>query len=164
MTRAGLAWVGTGLSAALMVSSPGVSVADEPEAEEVGPYPGTVSWQTDYSVRDLVTRLQRAAEANGLTVVATAGATARDGGAPANQVLLLTRNEDAIKVVQADTLAGMEMPIRIFVLEGAKHHASVIYRTPSSIFALYDNPKLDALAADLDQVFAKLVDDAIGAG
>ena len=32
----------------------------------------------------------------------------------------------------------------------------------AGFFALYDNPKLDDLAAELDQIFAKIIDDAIG--
>ena len=56
----------------------------------------------------------------------------------------------------------MEAPIRFYVTERAGGKASVTYRTPSSILALYGNPKLDTLAAELDQLFAKIVDDAIG--
>jgi uncharacterized protein (DUF302 family) len=113
-------------------------------------------------MRDLTVRLQRAAEANGLSVVATSGATSRDGSVTPNLVMLITRNEDASEIVKIDSIAGMELPIRVYLLEQADHHVSVIYRTPSSIFALYDNPKLDAIAGKMDEVFAKMVDEALG--
>jgi len=136
--------------------------AAESEAEDVGPYPGTLLWHTDFGFRELVSRLQRAVTANGLTLVATSGADARAGTIPANLVMLVTRNDIAVQIVEANSLAGLELPIRIYVTEDAGRHASIIYRTPSSIFALYDNPKLDSIAADLDQIFAKTIDDAIG--
>ena len=50
---------------------------------------------------------------------------------------------------------------RLYVTAGPDKKAAVTYRTPTSIFALYDNPKLDELAAEMDQVFAKIIDDAI---
>jgi uncharacterized protein (DUF302 family) len=148
------------LAGSLLVPQP--VKAAEAEAEDVGPYPGTLSWHTEFGFRELVTRLQRAVTANGLTLVATSSADARAGQIPANLVLLVTRNDLAVQIVEANGLAGSELPIRIYVTEDSGRHASIIYRTPSSIFALYDNPKLDSIAADLDQIFAKTVDDAIG--
>ncbi len=141
---------------------PSTSIAADIESEEVGPYPGTVAWPSSFGMRDLTVRLQRAAEANGLSVVATSGATSRDGSVTPNLVMLITRNEDASEIVKIDSIAGMELPIRVYLLEQADHHVSVIYRTPSSIFALYDNPKLDAIAGKMDEVFAKMVDEALG--
>jgi uncharacterized protein (DUF302 family) len=135
--------------------------AQDSDAEFVGPYPGTISWQTDYSFHDLVGRLQKSVAANGMTVLATSSATVRGGGIPDNAVLLVFRNDYAVRMVQASALAGMEAPIRLYVTAGPDKKATIIYRTPTSIFALYDNPKLDELAAEMDQIFAKIVDDAI---
>jgi uncharacterized protein (DUF302 family) len=135
--------------------------ADESEAEFVGPYPGTVSWQTDYAFHELVGRLQKSVTNNGMTLIATSSAVQRGGGIPENAVLLVFRNDYAVRMVQANVLAGMETPIRLYVTANADKKATITYRTPTSIFALYDNPKLDDLAAELDQVFAKIIDDAI---
>ncbi len=167
MQRRVLARAGLAMAAALLLTPRPARAADadnDNDAEEVGPYPGTVSWHTDYGFRDLVGRLKRAIGENGLTLVATAGAEAHGGKPPANMVLLVTRADLAEEVVEADSLAGMELPIRLYVIEDEHRKASVIYRTPSSIFALYDNVRLDGLASDLDQVFAKTVDEAIGGG
>ena len=66
------------------------------------------------------------------------------------------------RILKANQLAGMEMPIRLYVIDNGNRTAAVIYRAPSSIFALYDSPELDRIAGELDQIFAKIVDDAIG--
>jgi uncharacterized protein (DUF302 family) len=136
--------------------------AEEGEPEFVGPYPGTISWPTDYSFHELVGRLQKSVAANGMTVLAVTTAQHRAVPIPANAILMVFRNDYAARIIEANVLAGMEAPIRLYVTEGPNRKASVTYRTPSSILALYDNPKLDELAAELDQVFAKIVDDAIG--
>ena len=135
--------------------------AQDGDPEFVGPYPGTLSWQTDYNFHDLVGRLQKSVAANGMTVIATVSAVGRGGSVPDNAILLVFRNDYATRMVQANALSGMEAPIRLYVTAGPDKKAAITYRTPTSIFALYDNPKLDELAAELDQVFAKIIDDAI---
>jgi uncharacterized protein (DUF302 family) len=148
------------IALALAAATPAVR-AEESEAEFVGPYPGTVSWQTDYSFHELVGRLQKSVVANGMTVVATTSAIGHGGAVPDNAVLQVFRNDFAVRMVQANVLSGMEAPIRLYVTAGTDRKAAITYRTPTSIFALYDNPKLDVLAAELDQLFAKIIDDAI---
>jgi uncharacterized protein (DUF302 family) len=135
--------------------------AQESEAEAVGPYPGTVSWQTDYSFHELMGRLQKSVTANGMTLVATTGAAGHGTQIPENAVLMVSRNDYALRMIEANLLSGMETPIRLYVTAGINKKATITYRTPTSIFALYDNPKLDDLAAELDQIFAKIIDDAI---
>jgi uncharacterized protein (DUF302 family) len=134
--------------------------ADEDEPESVGPYPGTVSLATSYPLGDTVRRLEKSVRANGLTLVQTV----RSGGHGATDVAVLLVSSSDIwgRVLKANQLAGMELPIRIYVTAAGNRGSAVIYRAPSSIFALYDTPELDHIAADLDQVFAKVVDDAIG--
>jgi uncharacterized protein (DUF302 family) len=162
-TRARLAaTLGVILLAVLAFALPHHRVqAEENEAEFVGPYPGTVSWQTDYSFHELVGRLQKSVAANGMTLVTTTSAAPHGAPIPDNAVLMVSRNDFAVRILQANVLSGMETPIRLYVTAGENRKAAVTYRTPTSIFALYDNPKLDELAAELDQIFAKIIDDAI---
>lgn len=134
--------------------------ADEDEPESVGPYPGTISLQTGYTLGDAVRRLEKSVRANGLTLVATVASGGR--GPTGATVLLISSSDYWGRILKANQLAGMEMPIRLYVMDNGNRTSAVIYRTPSSIFALYDMPELDRLAGELDQVFAKLVDDAIG--
>jgi uncharacterized protein (DUF302 family) len=145
----------------LVLVGPGLADAREIDAQEVGPYPGTLSWQTDYGFRELIGRLQRAITSNGLDVVAVSEIEPTDHEVPANTVFLVTQRDAAERILRADSLAAMEIPIKIYVTDGPNHHAVVIYRTPTSIFALYDNKELDAIAGELDQVFAKIIDDSV---
>jgi uncharacterized protein (DUF302 family) len=57
--------------------------------------------------------------------------------------------------------AGIEAPIRIYVTESANGKVTVTYRSPTSIFAPYENAELDALARELDLVFSRIVNEAI---
>jgi uncharacterized protein (DUF302 family) len=133
----------------------------ETEAEAVGPYPGTVSWQSDYSFHELVGRLQKSIAVNGMTLVATTSAMGHGSQIPDNTILMVSRNDYALRMIEANILSGVETPIRLYVTAGINKKANITYRTPTSIFALYDNPKLDELAAELDQIFAKIIDDAL---
>ena len=163
----GLKAVGRRLALALMLVAcatatlaPARALADEDEPESVGPYPGTVSWSTAYPLGDAVRRLEKAVRSNGLTLVQT---VASGGRGPAGVAVLLVSSADYWgRILKANQLAGMEVPIRLYVADTGNRTSAVIYRAPSSIFALYDTPELDRIAAELDQVFAKVVDDAIG--
>ena len=134
--------------------------ADEGEPEAVGPYPGTVSLASSYALADAVRRLEKAVRANGLTLVQTVNSGGR--GQTGVSVILVSSSDYWGRILKLNQLAGMEMPIRIYVTDTGNRTSAVIYRAPSSIFALYDSPELDRIAIDLDQIFAKIVDDAIG--
>ncbi|GGF09395.1 hypothetical protein GCM10011611_13590 [Aliidongia dinghuensis] len=136
------------------------ALADESEPESVGPYPGTISLQTGYPQADTVRRLEKSVRANGLTLVATVNSGGR--GQTGASVILVSSGDYWGRILRVDQLAGMEMPIRLYVVDNGNRTSAVVYRTPSSIFALYDMPELDRLAGELDQVFAKVIDDAVG--
>jgi len=145
---------------ALAMGSVSAARADEDEPEAVGPYPGTVSLGSSYAQADAVRRLEQAVRANGLTLVQTINS---GGQGPASVSVILVSSSDYWgRILKVNQLAGMEMPIRIYVTDTGNKSSAVVYRAPSSIFALYDSPELDRIAAELDQVFAKIVDDAIG--
>jgi uncharacterized protein (DUF302 family) len=154
--RLALALVVLAMATASMTSAH----ADEDEPEAVGPYPGTVSLASSYSLADAVRRLEKAVRANGLTLVQTVNSGGR--GQTGVSVLLVSSSDYWGRILKLNQLAGMEMPIRIYVTDTGNRTSAVIYRAPSSIFALYDSPELDRIAIDLDQTFAKIVDDAIG--
>lgn len=134
--------------------------ADESEPEAVGPYPGTVSLASSYALTEAVRRVEKAVRANGLTLVQTVNSGGR--GQTGVSVILVSSSDYWGRILKLNQLAGMEMPIRIYVTDTGNRTSAVIYRAPSSIFALYDSPELDRIAIDLDQIFAKIVDDAIG--
>lgn len=128
------------------------------------PYPGTRTMTTSYSFPVLLERLHKAVTDHGMAVVAeasaSAGAAKRGVKIPGNAVVMVFRNDFAVRMLQASVPAGIEAPLRIYVTENTNGTASITYRTPTAVFAPYGNAKLDALAKELDPIFAKIVQEA----
>lgn len=99
----------------------------------------------------------------GLVAQASASKAAASKGIqiPGNAVLMVFRPDFAVRMLKASVSAGIEAPLRIYVTENADGTASVSYRTPSVVFAPYRNGELDAIAKELDPIFARIVSDAL---
>jgi len=91
---------------------------------------------------------QRAAGGRGVTI-------------KGNQVLMVFRNDFAVRLLAADPVAGFEAPIRIYVYENADGSGTITYSPPSAIFAAYTNPEVQKVAAELDPIFKAIVDQAL---
>jgi uncharacterized protein (DUF302 family) len=129
---------------------------------------GTVTVKTRHGYAALVARVERAVEANGMAVVASAsasrGAATRGVTIPGNAVIMVFRNDLAVRMLQASIPAGIEAPVRLYVTENADGTARLAYRRPSALFAPYRTPALDALAGELDGIFDRIVRDAVAGG
>lgn len=114
----------------------------------------------------LVLHLEQAIKDNNMALVAQAsasrGAAARGVKIPGNMVLMVFRNDYAVRMLAASVPAGIEAPLRIYLTENADGSATVSYRRPSAVFAPYASAALDAMAKELDPVFDKIVRDAVG--
>ena len=134
-------------------------------ADNAAPYPGTLTTKSAYSFADTVNRLEQSTGANGMGVVAKASASAGAAGRgvkiAGNTVLMVFRNDYAVRMLAASVPAGIEAPIRIYITEDNDGKASVTYRTPTAVFAPYANAQIDAMARELDPVFDKIVRDAV---
>jgi uncharacterized protein (DUF302 family) len=76
-------------------------------------------------------------------------------------VMMVYRPDFAIRMLNASVPAGIEAPIRYYITEDpGTGKATLTYRTPSSVFAPYKNAALDAMAKELDVIFAKIASDA----
>jgi len=130
------------------------------------PLPGTVSLKTPHAFDALTARVEKAVAENKMGLVAQAsasrGAAARGVKIPGNAVLMVFRNDYAVRMLAASVPAGIEAPIRIYVTENADGTATATYRRPSALFAPYRNAELDGMARELDPVFEKIVKDATG--
>lgn len=130
------------------------------------PYPGTVTTPSSHQFDDLLKRLEQAISDNRMGLVAQAsasrGAASRGVKIPGNAVIEVFRNDFAVRMLEASVPAGIEAPLRIYVIENADKTATIIYRRPTAVFAPYGNAKLDALARELDPIFEKIVGDAAG--
>ena len=135
-------------------------------AEASAPLAGTVTIKTKYGFDALVSRVEKAVADNKMGLVAQAsasrGAATRGVKIAGNMVLMVFRNDYAVRMLQASVPAGIEAPIRLYVTENADGSASLTYRLPSAVFAPYGNRKLDEMAKELDVIFQNIVRDAIG--
>jgi uncharacterized protein (DUF302 family) len=114
----------------------------------------------------LVERVEQAVQRHGLAVVARAsasrGAAARGIKIPGNAVIMVFRNDYAVRMLEASVAAGIEAPLRLYVTENADGSATLSYRQPSAVFRPYRQPELDRLAAELDGIFDRITADAAG--
>ncbi|NMG16099.1 DUF302 domain-containing protein [Aromatoleum bremense] len=119
---------------------------------------------TSHSFPALQERLERAVEKHGLAVVAAAsasrGAAARGVKIPGNSVVMVFRNDYAVRMLEASVPAGIEAPLRYYVTENADGTATLSWRTPTSVFGPYGSERLDALARELDPIFEAIGHDA----
>jgi uncharacterized protein (DUF302 family) len=152
------------LGAAMLVIA--VTAAPASRADVASPYPGTQVIKTDHSYAALVERLDAAIKANKMGIVARASATVGakrmlNKTIPGNMVVMVYRPDFAVRMLAASVPAGIEAPIRYYVTENADGTATLTYRTPSSVFAPYESAELDKMAAELDEIFAKIARQAV---
>ena len=121
---------------------------------------------TRHSFDQLLGRIERTVEKNGLGVVATAsasrGAAARGVKIPGNAVVMVFRNDLAVRLLAASIPAGIEAPLRLYVTENADRTATLSFRVPSAVFAPYRHPEVERLARELDQAIDRIAKDAAG--
>ena len=151
--------LGRALLASILLVSASAAFADTPAL------PGTRTLPSKHSFPALTARTEAAISAAKMGLVATAsasaGAAARGVRIPGNTVLMVFRNDYAVRMLQASVSAGIEAPLRLYLTENADGTASLTYRTPSAVFAPYQNDKLDAMARELDPIFERIVRDAV---
>lgn len=120
---------------------------------------------TDKSFSELAKSVQEAVRANSMFVVtkasASAGAKARDVEIPGNLVLGVYRNDFAVRMLEASIPSGIEAPIRFYVTENADGTATLTYQEPSAVFSPYGSDDLNAMAKELDGIFASIAADAV---
>ena len=135
-------------------------------AVAAAPPPETRIVKAPHAFDAAVQRTEQAIKANGMGLVASAsasrGAAARGVKIPGNVVLMVFRNDYAVRMLAASVPAGIEAPLRIYLSEEPDGTTAIRYQRPSAVFAPYGNSALDAMAKELDPVFDKIVRDAAG--
>jgi uncharacterized protein (DUF302 family) len=144
-----------GLACALAIALPVLG-----EAAEMRVIP------TPHKFEVLLERIERSVERHGLAVVAMAsasrGAASRGIRIPGNAVVMVFRNDYAVRMLEASVAAGIEAPLRLYVTENADGSATLSYRPPSAVFGPYRHAELDRLAGELDVLFGRISRDAAG--
>lgn len=130
-----------------------------------GELPGAQTLASPHEFAALVAKLEAAVTEHKMAVVAKAsasqGAAARGVKIPGNAVIMVFRNDYAVRMLEASVPAGIEAPLRFYVTENADGKASLTWRAPSAIFAPYGNAPLDKMAHELDPIFAAIARDAV---
>jgi uncharacterized protein (DUF302 family) len=115
------------------------------------------------TMEDVVTALKGAIETQKLRLVShidgQANAARIGREVPGDQILEVLRPDFAVRVWEACKPAGIEIPIRIHVYEDGEN-VCVAYRTPQELFEPYGSAPLTAVGAELDRLFAAIVEDA----
>ena len=94
-----------------------------------------------------------------------APALARNIGAskfPAIWYWASTATDFAVRMLKASVPSGIKEPLRFYVTENADGTATLTYRKPSAIFGVYGSSELDAMAKELDELWAKIVSGTTG--
>lgn len=132
------------------------------------PYDGMWEEKTPFGYQELIGRLDRAVRANKMGLVtrasATLGAKSLGIAIPGNMVVGVFHPRFAVRMLKASVPAGINAPIRFYITENPDGTASLSYRKPTAIFAPYGNAALDAMARELDAIFAKIARDAVKGG
>ncbi|MGB5082275.1 MAG: DUF302 domain-containing protein [Burkholderiales bacterium] len=152
------------LAATLAAAAPIAANAQKGNAEY--PFSGTRTMTSGQAFDAVVSRLEKAIAANKMGLVAQAsasrGAAGRGVRIRGNVVLMVFRNDYAVRMLAASVPAGIEAPLRLYVTEDPDGRTSVTWRAPSAVFAPYGSADLDALARELDPIIEKIVRDAAG--
>lgn len=138
---------------------PPVTLAADPAVP-----PGLMTVASKQDFKSLVGRLEAAVKEHGMLIVARASASAGAAGRgvtiPGDAVLLVFRNDFAVRMLKANVRAGIEAPIPIHVFETADGKASLSYRRPSTLFKPYGSKELDEMAKELDAIFDRILTTA----
>ncbi len=151
------------LAAAVLAAS--IAAAVPAPASESTPRAGTQVIETRFSFDVLWNRLKQAIKTNGMGIVAQAcascGAKGRGVTIPGNAVVMVFRNDFAVRMLDASVAAGIEAPLRFYLTANADGTAALAFRKPSTTFAPYGSAKLDEVARELDAIWDNIVRDTL---
>ncbi|MCG8324795.1 MAG: DUF302 domain-containing protein, partial [Thiotrichales bacterium] len=133
-------------------------------ADQGYPHDGMRVIATGHGFAALRQRLEQAIADNQMGLVtqasASIGASRRGVSIPGNMVVGVYRNDFAVRMLNASVPAGIEAPLRFYLTENADGTATLTYRRPSAVFAPYGSAELDAMARELDAIFAAIARQA----
>jgi len=139
-----------------------------PAMAEMAPRAGWAVLKSGKPYAQLVDDAKAAAKAKGMAIVTQAGPTGaakrRGITIPGNRVLGIFNNVFAVDILNLSTAAMIEAPLRLYVTENADGTATLSYKSPSIVFAPYEDEGGEALAklaSELDGIFATIASDAV---
>lgn len=144
-----------------------LSLTNIANAGDIRPRDGWQVIDTKLAFVALSGRLDAAIKDNKMGLVTSAsaseGAKAQGLTIPGNRVVGVFRNDFARRMLAASVPAGIEAPIRFYLVENADGSTTLAYKKPSTVFAAYISDAksdLKAVATELDAIFEKIASDA----
>ncbi len=132
---------------------------------EESPHADMMVLPTPHDFDTLWQRMEDAVRGHEMFLVGRASASRAAAGRgieiPGNGIVDVYRNDFAVRMLEASVAAGFEAPIRFYLTEADDGTATLAYRPPSAVFAPYGNADLDAMAAELDEIFASIAAAAV---
>ena len=145
----------------------GFSLVAAAEPGHAAELPGWKVAKTPHGYQELIKRVDKAVKNNKMGVVTQASATVGakkvlNKTIPGNMVIGVYRPDFAVRMLEASVPAGIEAPIRLYITENEDGTATLSYKTPSAVFAPYQDcgQKLRDMALELDEIFARIVSQA----
>lgn len=124
-----------------------------------------VTKSSPHSVADTMDRLVAAVEKAGATVFArvdhAAGAAGIDADLKPNQMLVFGNPKIGTPIMQADPMAGLDLPIRVVIFEDAAGTTMVAYHDPQKFAASFAVPADLKSLAMMAGALGKLTDAAV---
>jgi len=134
-------------------------------ADQGYPDNGMIVVDCQKSFKVLFDDLDRAVRKHRMGVVGRASASmgaARNGvEIPGNAVYGVYRNDFAVRMLRASVPAGIEAPLRFYITQNSDGTSRLTYRRPTAVFKPYGSADLDAMAGELDVIFARIAKDAV---
>ncbi|MBW2243016.1 MAG: DUF302 domain-containing protein [Deltaproteobacteria bacterium] len=128
------------------------------------PMAGMVVLETPHAFSELVSRVEQAITDHKMGLVtqasASVGAAGRGVTIPGNRIVGVFRPDFAVRMLAASLPAGVEAPLRFYLVENADGKSALAYRKPSAVFAPYGSDELDRLAEELDPIFSGIAAQA----
>ncbi len=125
-----------------------------------------ITISTHYDFKTLLDRLDAAIAHNNMIAVAkasaSAGAAIRGVAIHGDAVVMVFRNDFAVRMLAANVQAGLAAPIPIHIFEASDGATSIAYRPPSAVFMPFRTKALTDMARELDPIFQRIVADAAG--
>ena len=137
-------------------------------AQSLSARDGWVVMPTNKPYAALIKDVVAAVKANKMGVVTQAGPTgaAKKRGItiPGNRVIGVFNNIYAVRIINLNTAAMIEAPVRMYVTENPDDTATLSYKTPTMVFSPYfeeSDPDLSVAARELDAIFLSIADQAV---
>jgi len=128
-------------------------------AGEIAPRDGWRVIESDLAHAELLERLREAIPAEGMGLVTEAGPTevalTRGIEIPENRVVGVFNNDFAVRILEMSTAAMIEAPVRFYVTEDTDGTATLSWKTPSHVFAPYEDEGGDDLVAIAEEIDVK---------